>query len=142
VQFLDLLKGNIPFTTLRMKVLPIPENIVGINYEESKAFREKIQQWVNQLLQEKDKQIETVMTEHVASSATHESLTKSWTPNFFAAPKSKRCHCLAVKAIDYFCYGLIETDTLLRSIIIKTKCFMNQNKNPSSIRKIFKRHTN
>jgi 1-acyl-sn-glycerol-3-phosphate acyltransferase len=76
VHFWDLLAGNIPCITVRVKSLPIPENVVGMNYEEDKAFREKIKQWVNQLWQEKDHQIEAIMTEYVASSTKYESLTK------------------------------------------------------------------
>ncbi len=68
VHFWDLLAGNIPCIVVRVKILPIPENVVGVNYEEDKAFREKIQQWVNQLWQEKDNQIEAIMTDYVASS--------------------------------------------------------------------------
>ncbi|MCJ7771763.1 MAG: acyltransferase [Desulfobacterales bacterium] len=71
VLFWDLLAGNIPCITVRVKVLPIPENVVGVNYEEDKAFRETIQQWVNQLWQEKDDQIEAIMTEYVASPKKH-----------------------------------------------------------------------
>lgn len=76
VRFGDLSSGNIPCITVRVKILPIPENVIGLNYAEDKAFREKIQQWVNQLWQEKDHQIEAIMTEYVASSTKHESLTK------------------------------------------------------------------
>ena len=77
VHFWDLLAGNIPCITVRVKILPIPENVVGMNYEEDESFREKIQQWVNQLWQEKDHRIEAIMTEYVASSTKHGSLTKS-----------------------------------------------------------------
>jgi hypothetical protein len=77
VHFWDLLAGNIPCITVRVKVLPIPENVVGMNYEIDKAFRKKTQQWVNQLWQDKDQQIEAIMTEYVASSIKHESLITS-----------------------------------------------------------------
>lgn len=77
VHFWDLLAGNIPCITVRVKILPIPENVVGMNYEIDKAFRKKIQQWVNQLWRDKDHQIEAIMTEYVASSINHESLITS-----------------------------------------------------------------
>jgi hypothetical protein len=76
VHFWDLLAGNIPCITVRVKILPVPENVVCMNYEKDKAFQENVQQWVNQLWQEKDHQIEAIMTEYVASSTKHESLTK------------------------------------------------------------------
>ena len=77
VHFWDFLSGNVPRVTVRMKILPVPENIVSMNYEEDRAFREKIQQWVNQLWKEKDRQIEAIMTGYAASSAKRESLTKT-----------------------------------------------------------------
>jgi 1-acyl-sn-glycerol-3-phosphate acyltransferase len=68
VHFWDLFTGNIPCITVRVKVLTIPEDVAGVNYEEDKAFREKIQQWVNQLWQDKDRQIAAIMTEYAGSS--------------------------------------------------------------------------
>ena len=76
VHFWDLLTGNIPCITVRVNILSVPENVVGMNYEEDKAFREKIQQWVNQLWQEKDQRIEEIMKEYVASTTKHKPLTK------------------------------------------------------------------
>jgi len=63
VHFWDLLTGNIPGITVRVNILPLPENVAGVNYGEDKAYREQIQQWVNQLWQEKDHQIEAIMKE-------------------------------------------------------------------------------
>jgi hypothetical protein len=61
VHFWDLLSGKIPSIIVRVKTLPVPNDVVGRNYEEESAFREKMQQWVNQIWQEKDRQIEMVM---------------------------------------------------------------------------------
>jgi 1-acyl-sn-glycerol-3-phosphate acyltransferase len=66
VRFWDLLTGNIPCITVRVKTLPVPDDVVGRNYEEDSAFREKIQQWVNQLWEEKDQQIENIMKNQVS----------------------------------------------------------------------------
>ena len=41
VHFWDLLAGNIPCIIVRVKVLPIPENVVCMNYEERQSFSEK-----------------------------------------------------------------------------------------------------
>jgi len=79
VYFWDLLTGNIPCIIVRVKILSIPENVVDMNYEEGKAFREKIKQWVNRLWQEKDYQIEAIMTEYADSSTKHGSLTNKST---------------------------------------------------------------
>ncbi|MBU4053621.1 MAG: acyltransferase [Proteobacteria bacterium] len=67
VNFWDLLTGKIPCITVRVKSLPVPGNVVGRSYEEDAGFRDKIQKWVNQVWQEKDQQIEKIMSEHIVS---------------------------------------------------------------------------
>jgi 1-acyl-sn-glycerol-3-phosphate acyltransferase len=62
VHFWDLLTGNIPRITVRVRILPIPENGVGVTYEEDEVYRKRIQQWVNQLWKEKDQLIEDILT--------------------------------------------------------------------------------
>ena len=76
VGFWDLLVGKIPWITVRVRVLPIPENVVGLNYEEDMAFRERVQQWVNTLWQEKDHLIEALMTEYTVQSKGRKSINK------------------------------------------------------------------
>jgi len=61
VSFWQLLTGKISRIVVRIRVLPIPENVAGRNYEEDTAFRQKSQQWVNNLWQEKDRQIEVIL---------------------------------------------------------------------------------
>ena len=60
VHFWDLLSGRITRITVRVEVLPVPENVAGMNYDEDMAFRERIQQWVNQLWLAKDQRIEAL----------------------------------------------------------------------------------
>ncbi|MFZ1986197.1 MAG: acyltransferase, partial [Desulfatitalea sp.] len=72
VHFWDLLKGRVPRITVRVKILPVPENVAGLNYEEDKAFREKIQQWVNELWHDKDQRIEAVLKEYNAAATGRE----------------------------------------------------------------------
>ena len=63
VSFWGLLSGRIACIIVRVQVLPIPEKVVGVNYEEDQAFRGRMQQWVNQLWQAKDQQIEVLLAE-------------------------------------------------------------------------------
>lgn len=74
VHFWELLKGRVPCIAVRVRILPIPENVAGLNYEEDKAFREKIQQWVNQLWQDKDQRIEAVLKEYGAAAKGPEGI--------------------------------------------------------------------
>ncbi len=60
VHFWDLLSGRIARITVRVDILPVPENVAGMNYEEDMAFRQRIQQWVNQLWLAKDQRIEAL----------------------------------------------------------------------------------
>lgn len=64
VHFWDLLSGKIPWISVRVNVLPLPENTVGMNYEEDPDYRQRIQQWVNTIWRDKDALIEAVMEEY------------------------------------------------------------------------------
>jgi hypothetical protein len=68
VSFGALLKGNIPRIIVRVKTLPVPENVVDKDYQNDKAYRENIQQWINQLWQEKDQRIERIMKAYSSST--------------------------------------------------------------------------
>ena len=70
VNFWDLLTGNIPTIVVRVKTLPVPDDVVGRNYEEDKAFRETMKQWVNQMWEEKDREIEDIMKKELAETET------------------------------------------------------------------------
>ena len=63
VHFWHLLNGNIPRITVRVRVLPLPEDVDGRNYEEDEAYREMIQQWVNRLWSDKDKACSDILSE-------------------------------------------------------------------------------
>ncbi len=63
VHFWDLLAARVPCIIVRVQVLPIPDAVVGVDYEEDQAFRERMRQWVNQLWQTKDRQIENLMAD-------------------------------------------------------------------------------
>lgn len=67
INFWDILAGKVPVIIVRVSVLPIPENAVGRDYEQDQAFREDVQQWINGLWQEKDKQIESVRTNYFSA---------------------------------------------------------------------------
>lgn len=63
LSFWDLLACKVPCVIVRVRVLPVPDNVVGMNYEEDQMVREQMQQWVNQLWQAKDRQIELHLAE-------------------------------------------------------------------------------
>ncbi|MGB9498166.1 MAG: acyltransferase [Dissulfuribacterales bacterium] len=64
VDFWHFLRGDIHFIIVRVRVLPVPEDFIGKNYEDDNDVREEFKQWVNQLWQEKDRQIEKILIEH------------------------------------------------------------------------------
>ena len=66
ITFWMLLAGQIPRILVRVNVLPIPEDVVGKDYVQDPVFREKIQQWVNRLWQEKDHLIGTLKSDQAA----------------------------------------------------------------------------
>jgi 1-acyl-sn-glycerol-3-phosphate acyltransferase len=71
VRFWDLLSGKITDITVRVKQRPIPRNVAGRNYDDDEAFRDTVHQWVNQLWQEKDQQIEAIKAEYAATATRH-----------------------------------------------------------------------
>jgi 1-acyl-sn-glycerol-3-phosphate acyltransferase len=64
VSFWDLLNGKVTCIVVRVQVLPIPENVVGVNYEEDPDFRARMQLWVNRLWQAKDRLIEALLAQN------------------------------------------------------------------------------
>jgi 1-acyl-sn-glycerol-3-phosphate acyltransferase len=67
MKFWDLLSGHIPRITVRVDKLDVPENVAGKDYTEDQEFRERIQQWVNDIWQAKDHHIDTILAEYETS---------------------------------------------------------------------------
>ena len=56
----DFLCGKIEKITVEYEIIPIDENLKGDYFDRS--FRSKLQTWLNDLWQEKDKKIKTIKT--------------------------------------------------------------------------------
>lgn len=67
MDFWHYLRGDIHSICVRVRSIPIPEDFIGMNYEEDTMVREKVQQWVNQLWQEKDQLISETLKEYKGS---------------------------------------------------------------------------
>ncbi len=59
--FNEFLLGKMRRVVVRVRVLPIPQHLMGGNYAQDPAFREAFSQWVQQLWRDKDAQIETLL---------------------------------------------------------------------------------
>lgn len=57
----DLLSGQIKRIVMRVEVLPIPQHFIGQSYDQNQEYRAEFQEWVNQLWQEKDLQLEQLI---------------------------------------------------------------------------------
>lgn len=53
----DLIGGRIPEVQVAIRKRPIPESLIGGNYQEDRAFRARFQQWMNAIWEEKDAEI-------------------------------------------------------------------------------------
>lgn len=53
----DLIGGRIPEVQVAIRERPIPESLIGGNYQEDRAFRARFQQWMNAIWEEKDAEI-------------------------------------------------------------------------------------
>ncbi len=60
----DLLKGKIPNITVRIDMLPIPQNITAKDYSEDSTFRKNFQQWINDMWKKKDTQIDSIIKKY------------------------------------------------------------------------------
>lgn len=67
VRFWDLLSGKLSTIVVRVRALPIPDNVAGKDYGHDQAYRERIQAFVNRLWEEKDKQIEALLIHYDAA---------------------------------------------------------------------------
>ena len=56
--FWDFLCGRVNHVIVRIQEREIPTNFTGKNYSEDEAFRDEFQQWVTQLWEEKDQQLD------------------------------------------------------------------------------------
>lgn len=68
VSFWDFISGKIQHVTVRVQQLPIPDEFLLNHYSTDPVFQKNFQDWVNQLWQEKDRQIEQLTALH----ATHD----------------------------------------------------------------------
>ncbi|MCF8110419.1 MAG: acyltransferase [Desulfobacteraceae bacterium] len=62
--FWNFLKGKIPMVVLRARRLEIPSEFTGRSYDQDPEFREQIKNWVNELWEEKDRQIADILEKY------------------------------------------------------------------------------
>jgi hypothetical protein len=61
--FWEFLCGRVRRIVVRMEQLPIPGNFIGADYENNAEFREAFQGWIQDIWQEKDRQIAAILAE-------------------------------------------------------------------------------
>ncbi len=64
INFLDFLAGKLKRVTVRVRALPVPQDLVQGDYAGDPAVREAYQKWVQQLWLEKDAQIAGILKEN------------------------------------------------------------------------------
>ena len=65
--FWDLLSGQVKSVVVRFEQMAIPASFIGKNYDQDDAYRLEFQQWVNQLWEQKDAQLETMKQQFPAT---------------------------------------------------------------------------
>jgi hypothetical protein len=58
----QLLQGKIPRIIARVRLLPVPEDVAGKDYVADSDFRERMQEWVNRIWQDKDMLINRILS--------------------------------------------------------------------------------
>jgi 1-acyl-sn-glycerol-3-phosphate acyltransferase len=61
--FWEFLCGRVRRIVVRMEQLPIPGHFIGADYENDTECREAFQQWLQDIWQEKDRQIAAILAE-------------------------------------------------------------------------------
>jgi len=61
-QIWQMLQGKIPRIIVRVRLLPVPEDVVGKDYLADSDFRERMQNWVNRIWQDKDMLINSILS--------------------------------------------------------------------------------
>jgi 1-acyl-sn-glycerol-3-phosphate acyltransferase len=69
VRFWDLLSGRISTIVVKVRQLTVPEGVAGRDYARDDAYRKMIQQWVNRVWEDKDRQIDALLAAHAEPSA-------------------------------------------------------------------------
>ena len=64
--FWALLSGRIPRVVVRARAVPIPPELRNRNYQDDDAYRLEIQQWVTNLWEEKDAQLDRLRRDYPA----------------------------------------------------------------------------
>jgi hypothetical protein len=58
----QLMQGKIPRIIVRVRLLPVPEDVAGKDYWEDSDFKERMQNWVNRIWQDKDMLINRILS--------------------------------------------------------------------------------
>ncbi len=61
ISFWHFLKGKVPAIVVRVKTYPVPPEFIGRSYEEDEHFKTAFQKWINQVWEEKDRQIDQLL---------------------------------------------------------------------------------
>ena len=64
LSFWDFVSGKIKTVAVRVRSLPIPRAFVTGNYEQDPEFQRQFRQWVNELWDEKDRQIDAILNQY------------------------------------------------------------------------------
>lgn len=69
-EYSDFWLGNVSHIAVDLRKIDIPDWVLAGNYEDDPAFRERFQQWVDQIWQEKDQLITLMKSKYTTTMAT------------------------------------------------------------------------
>jgi hypothetical protein len=61
--FWDLMTGSVPEVVISAKLRPLDPALLGRNYREEPEFRKELTDWMNQLWEEKDREISRLLAD-------------------------------------------------------------------------------
>jgi 1-acyl-sn-glycerol-3-phosphate acyltransferase len=96
VRFWDLLSGRISTVVVKVRQLAVPEGVAGRDYAQDDAYRKMIQQWVNRVWEDKDRQIDALLAAPRRAVCKHDrSIVSSIARPVRLATKSRSTRCPA-----------------------------------------------
>ncbi len=69
VSFRRYLSGQLREVTIDIEELPIPRELLDGNYQDDDLFRSKVQVWINEIWQRKDRLISDLKSQQVSDSS-------------------------------------------------------------------------
>lgn len=75
INFMEFLAGEVPQITVRVRKRPLPQNVMGRDYEKDQSYREEVRAWINTIWSEKDLELHAILGNECAVNEENKDIT-------------------------------------------------------------------